>query len=121
MFLRRSLGAGFAILASCASVLGIEDDQKNAIATLCKCPVAEDYYGNPEACTATLARKLEVVTVGTRAEWMQNFAKKCGKTPCSTALQCLSFPPTCIDRDESCGVDGQACCSGSCDTNGKCT
>jgi hypothetical protein len=109
------------VTTGCAGILGIDDDQKNAIETLCKCPVAEGYYGSPEACSATLTRKLEVVTEGKRAEWMQNFASQCANAPCATALTCLGFPPTCIDRDESCGVDGQVCCSKTCDDNGKCT
>jgi hypothetical protein len=117
----RGICAALLATTSCVGLLGIDDDQKSAIAKLCRCPQAEQYYGSPAACTAELERRLEGVTESTRAEWMQTFANKCAGPSCQTALECLAEKPTCLDLGESCGGDGMVCCSGQCDAQGDCT
>jgi hypothetical protein len=121
MRVARAMIVALLVTTSCVGLLGIDDDQKSAVQKLCKCPQAEPYYGSPAACTADLERRLEGVTETARAQWMQNFSKKCAGPSCQSALDCLAVKPTCLDLGEDCGGDGKACCSQQCDDQGDCT
>jgi hypothetical protein len=113
------LALAFTAQASCASVLGIDEDSlDNVVIEMCKCPG----LAGVSDCEATLGERLDEGAPGTRETWLARYRdEQCDK--CENMLACLSTKPTCsIDkcvRDEVCcpakGASKGVCVNGSCD------
>ena len=112
------LGLAFTAQASCASVLGIDEDSlDNVVVEMCKCPG----LAGVNSCESTLGDRLDDGAPATREAWLARYRdERCDK--CENMLKCLSTKPTCtIDecvRDEVCcpaaGASKGVCVEGSC-------
>lgn len=112
------LALAFTAQASCASVLGIDEDSvDNVVVEMCKCPVLAGVSG----CESELTARLDDGAPATREAWLARYRdERCDK--CENMLTCLSTKPTCsIDkcvRDEVCcpadGASKGVCENGAC-------
>ena len=106
------LALGGVLPASCAAVLGADEENTDAVAKICQCTnlTASDgviknlYPGGVSSCTTTLTDRLERATETTRAEWLLRYTQECRK--CDDVWKCFETLPTCSD---SCDSDLQCC------------
>lgn len=104
----------FAIVVtpSCVSTLGLDEEQRSAVESLCVCPqMGPPLYSTKAACVAELESRLERVTEPTRAAWMKNFAAKfTGCTP-ESVNACFRMKPTCEATGDCPGGTCELCCN----------
>lgn len=106
--------------SACANVLGLDDEQSNVVAELCKCnegDIVPQFNGN---CEQELSDRLSSATEQTRERWLAFFVDNCAESGCATAFRCYQQDPTCSyttcseDR-ECCGFeDGNRCGNSGC-------
>jgi hypothetical protein len=115
------LSVGLATLAmSCAQILGVADDRQDVVVAMCKCGEVNHTFASPSACEEYLRGRLDGVTEGARAAWLEKYAGQCGS--CDTDTECFYTTPTCATL--SCHQDWECCSSrdgGGCDLDaGQC-
>lgn len=115
LFASLGLGGAACLTASCTSVLGLNEENRDVAQEACICFETEGLFTAPEVCQATLSARLEGAPPHERAAWMELFSKYCAKG-CSTecAMQLSKAPPACTAGGEEClrKTDCQDCCNG---------
>jgi hypothetical protein len=110
-----SLGA-----AGCVGVLGLDDDNKDAVSELCVCVADSNFGGDGILCKVTVDARLKAAPPHARQAWLASFAKNCE----SCGAQCESVyltPPTCTDTADDCATSTCTdCCYTTPDGGGTC-
>lgn len=106
-------GLGVAV-ASCAELVGIEGNYRNAVANMCTCEdVAGAFGGDKEKCTDHFDTKLANATPAEVRDWLDTYldlsCELCGPSYATTKLACVHAPPFCAADGAACGAALDCC------------
>lgn len=112
---RSGAAALVALLSSCASVLGVDDERRSAVDAVCEC------YDDEQDCRKHISTRLDRALAADREAWLQNFhSDACGQGSCSQVSACLALEPTCGVQDDKCEDEFALCCPGFTCVDGEC-
>jgi hypothetical protein len=110
------LGVLAAVAASCAFIVGADDDWQSAIDNLCDCTSLKFL---DDDCERHIWRHLEIVSPELRAEWLRSAEAKGCFAVCTNSLECYRTPPAC-SKDTCNSQDSNECCDGfACDPTSR--
>lgn len=116
----RAAAAGVAVIAlgvavtSCAELVGIEGNYRNAIANMCTCDdVAGAFGGDKEKCTDLFDGKLATAKPSDVRAWLDRYldlsCDLCTESYATTKLDCVHAPPFCAADGAACGAALDCC------------
>lgn len=104
------------LAASCAAIVGADEERVSVAEILCDCPKL-DFLGG--SCVDNVAKRLSEVSDDARADWMRAAEAKGCLTSCDKALECYRTAPTCSNDLCNTGTTDECCEGLSCDSASK--